>query len=463
MRRDVDMCHGPLLGGIIRYTVPIIFTGLLHLAFNAADLIVVGRFCGSLSIAAVGATGSLVALFVNLFNGMSIGAGVAIAHAAGAKNDRVLFRTVHTAMPLALIFGVVITLIGWFGSETILGWMGTPEDVLPLSALYFRIYSCGLILDLLYNYAAAILRAMGDTKGPLLFLTASGVLNVALNLVFVLGFDMGVAGVALATVLSKVLAAVLAVGSLMRRNDACKLYLRKMRFYKKQLFKILRIGVPAGIQSALFAISNILIQSSINSLGSVVMSGNAASANIEGFIYTAQASFATAAMNFVGQNVGAGDPRRVRRAMHTCLACVTVVGMGMGGAALFFGKSLLGIYITDSAQAIEYGLMRMTVIALTYFLCGWMDVVSSTIRGLGTSLVTMIVTVLGVCGVRILWIYTVFQIPQFHTSRWLYFSYPISWAVTFLTHLVLYHIIYGKWKAHLAARKESREAVPENT
>lgn len=456
MRRDVDMCHGPLLGGIIRYTVPIIFTGLLHLAFNAADLIVVGRFCGSLSIAAVGATGSLVALFVNLFNGMSIGAGVAIAHAAGAKNDRVLFRTVHTAMPLALIFGVVITLIGWFGSETILGWMGTPEDVLPLSALYFRIYSCGLILDLLYNYAAAILRAMGDTKGPLLFLTASGVLNVALNLVFVIGLKMDVAGVALATTLSKLLSAALVVVSLLRRTDACRLGITQIRFYKKELLKILHIGIPAGVQASLFGIANITVQSSVNSFGSAMISGSAAANNLGNFICTAMNSVSMAAMNFTGQNIGAKNIKRVRQVYHTCLASVAVMGAVLGGVARIFAAPLLGIYITDSPEAIANGILRLTVVGLSYWLCGICDVASSCIRGMGMSVLTMINSLVGACGLRILWLATVFNLPGWHTPTVVFLCFPISWIITFTAHVITYRIVYRRW---VRSAREEQSAV----
>lgn len=438
------MLQGPLFINIILYTVPIILTSLLQLLFNAADLVVVGRFCGSVSVAAVGATGAITNLIVNLFFGLSVGCGVSVAHGLGSRENNVVHRTVHTALPTALISGVILTVIGIAFSETFLRLMGTPENVLPLSAIYMKIYFAGITFNMVYNFCAAILRAAGDTKSPLIFLLFAGTVNVVLNVVFVTVFQMNVAGVALATTISQGISAILVTLALMRRDDACKLTLSKIRIYGPQLRKILRIGLPAGIQGSLFSISNVLIQSSVNSFGDVFMSGNAAAANIEGFVYVCLNSFQHTAVNFIGQNAGAKQLRRVTKTLGICLGCVCVVGLATGSLAYHFGPSLLSIYITDSQEAISYGMIRLAYICLPYFLCGLMDVATGALRGMGASFVPMVICVLGVCGIRIGWIYTVFQIPQFHTPQCLYFSYMFSWAVTFLFEIGAFFFVFRK-------------------
>lgn len=442
--RNQNMITGPLLSNIILYTIPIILTSILQLLFNAADLVVVGRFCGSISVAAVGATGSITNLMVNFFIGLSVGAGVSVAHGIGGHEDQAVHRTVHTALPLALISGIILTIIGISFSETFLTLMGTPETVLPLSTQYMKIYFAGITFTMVYNFCAAILRAAGDTKSPLIFLSLAGVLNVLLNLFFVMVLHMNVAGVALATTISQAVSAALVVLALMKRTDACRLEWRKLRFHRLQLTKILRIGLPAGIQSSLFAISNVLIQSSVNSFGDVFMSGNAASSNIEGFVYTSLNAFHQTAVNFIGQNAGAGQYKRVHRILWICLGCVTAVGVVMGGLAWSFGPQLLSFYITDSAEAISYGMIRLTYICLPYFLCGLMDVSTGALRGLGASFVPMLISILGVCGLRIGWIYTIFQVPAFHTPQCLYFSYTVSWTVTFLCQMAAFLMVYRK-------------------
>ena len=442
--RNETMLKGPLFPSIVRYTIPIILTSLLQLLFNAADLVVVGRFCGSISVAAVGATGAITNLIVNLFIGLSVGAGVSVAHGLGSQEDEVVHRTIHTALPTALLGGAFLTVIGITCSTGLLQLMDTPANVLVLSSLYMKIYFGGIIPIMVYNYCASILRAAGDTKGPLVYLTLAGVLNVILNLIFVTVFHMNVAGVALATTLSQAVAAALAVRALMRRQDACRLELKKMRFYKQQFMKMLRIGLPAGIQGSLFSISNVLIQSSINSFGDIVMSGNASAGNIEGFVYVALNAFHQTAVNFTGQNAGAGQYQRVRKVLLLCLACVTVVGLSLGLAVYALGPRLLSIYITDSAEAITYGVMRLGIICVTYFLCGLMDVTTGALRGLGSSVAPMVISILGVCGLRIAWIYTIFQIPQFHTTQCLYLSYPVSWIITFSIEFVAFFIIYRR-------------------
>ena len=443
-RLNKSMLDGPLLPNIISYTIPIILTSVLQLLFNAADLVVVGRFRGSLSVAAVSATNALINLIVNLFIGLSVGAGVAVAHALGSREDDVVHKTVHTALPTAIVGGAIVTVIGVSLSETFLRFMGTPENVLPLSSLYMKIYFGGMIFTMVYNFCASILRAAGDTKSPLIFLAISGVLNVVLNVIFVVCFHMNVEGVAIATVVSQALSAVLVVIALMRRQDSCHLELKKIRFYKPQLLKMIRIGLPAGIQGSLFSISNVIIQSSINSFGDVLMSGSGAAGSIEGFIYVTFNAFHQTAVNFTGQNAGAGQYKRVKKILYLCLVSSVVTTLAISIAAYGFGPQLLSIYITDSPQAIEYGMVRLGLIALPYFLCALMDVTTGALRGMGASVTPMLISVLGICGIRILWIYTIFQMPQFHTPQCLYLSYPISWAITFACHLTAFFIVYRK-------------------
>lgn len=438
------MLQGRLFPSIILYTIPIILTSLLQLLFNAADLIVVGRFCGSISVAAVGATGAITNLMINFFIGLSVGAGVTVAHALGSREDNVVHCTVHTALPMALLSGGILTVVGVCFSESFLRLMGTPDNVLPLSAVYMKIYFGGITFNMVYNFCAAILRAAGDTKSPLIFLCFAGVINVVLNVFFVTALHMNVAGVALATTISQAISAVLVTAALTRRTDACRLELRRIRFYKSQVMKMLRIGMPAGIQSSLFSISNVLIQSSVNSFGDVFMSGNAAAANIEGFVYVCLNAFHHTAVNFIGQNVGAKQYGRINRILWICLGCVSVVGLCTGLLAYSLGPKLLSIYITDSPEAISYGLIRLGFICLPYFLCGLMDVSTGALRGMGNSLAPMVISVLGVCVMRVGWIYTIFQIPRFHTPQCLYSSYAISWTLTFLCQIAAFYVVYRR-------------------
>lgn len=452
MRKNIDMVNGPLFSSILRYSVPIMLTSVLQLLFNAADLVVVGRYCGSIYMAAVSATSSIINLIINLFIGLSVGAGVAVAHGLGGQKDDEVHRTVHTTIPTALAAGIVLTITGITFAEDFLTMMSTPASVLPHSATYMRIYFGGMVFSMLYNFSASILRAAGDTKSPLIFLSISGVVNVVLNFIFVTVFHMNVDGVALATIISQALSAVLVTITLMRRTDACKLSLLKIRFYKSQLLKIIRIGLPAGIQGCLFSISNVVIQSSVNSFNSdAIMSGNGAALNIEGFIYVIQNSFHQAAVNFVGQNVGAHRFDRVKKVLFTCMGFVTVFSLIVGGAVWIFGEPLLSIYITDSPEAIVEGMVRLTYLAVPYFVCGLMDVAVGAIRGLGASVVPMLISILGVCGIRILWVYTIFQIPQYHTMPCLLSSYTISWTITFLCQSVAFFLVYKKKVRSLSA------------
>ena len=438
-KREINMTEGALLPNVIRYTVPIILTGLLQLLFNAADLVVVGQFCGSNSVGAVGATSSLINLIVNTFMGVSVGAGVSVAQAMGSGRAEEIRRNVHTAIPVAAIVGLGLTVVGLVLAPLLLGWMGTPSEYIHLSTLYVRVYFCGMVPQMVYNFGAAILRAAGDSRGPLLYLSLAGVVNVVLNVIFVTVFTMDVAGVALATSLSQTLAAVLVVRALARRTDDCRLERKHLRIYRGPLLRMLRIGVPAGIQSSLFSVSNVLIQSTINTFGPVVGSGHAAGGSIEGFAYIVMNAFQQTAMNFTGQNVGAMRYGRVRSILRTCLVSVSVVGITAGVLIRLLAEPLLGLYITDSPEAITYGIIRLTYICLPYFLCGIMEVISGTIRGMGVSLLPTVVTIFSVCVLRVCWVWFVF--PQFGTLESLYISYPISWVLNFVALLVIYVVL----------------------
>ena len=435
------MCEGPLTKKIILYAIPVILTGVLQLLFNAADLVIVGRFCGSLSVAAVGATGSLINLIVTVFIGLSVGAGVMVAQGIGAGNNEDVHKTVHTALPAALIGGLALTGVGVGCARLFLTWMGTQPDVIDKSVIYMQIYFCGMAGSMIYNFGASILRAAGDIRSPLAFLSAAGVLNVLLNVLFVVALHMDVAGVALATVISQALSALLVTGALTKRDDMCRLFLRDMRISPPHLARMVRIGLPAGIQGAMFSISNVLIQSSVNSFGSVAMSGNASAGNIEGFVYISMNAFQQTATNFTGQNYGAKQYGRIRRITLICLLCVTVVGAGMGNLGYLFSEQLLGIYITDSAEAVKVGMLRMSIISTLYFLDGVMEVMTGVLRGMGRSALPMAVTVMGVCVFRVAWLFTVFRMPEYHTLKVLYLSYPVSWIITFTVELVIYLIL----------------------
>jgi len=453
----MDMCEGPLFKKIVLYTIPIILTGVLQLLFNAADLIVVGRFSsiGTLAVGAVGSTGSLINLLVNAFIGLSVGTGVKTAQAIGASEPDSIRRIIHTSIPAAAICGIILTVIGVFGSGYFLTLMGTTENLLPLATKYMQIYFCGITATLIYNFGASILRAAGDTKSPLRYLTIAGVLNVALNLIFVLFFKMDVDGVALATAISQTLSAVLVIRALILRTDACRLDLRQMRIHGRTLFEIMRIGVPAGIQSCMFSFSNVIIQSSVNSFNNdLLLAGQSASASIEGFVYVSMNAFHQTSLNFTGQNYGAKKFHRIGKILLICLVCVSILGFSLGALCYTFGEQLLSIYISDPikanvAEAISFGLTRMLYVLLPYFLCGIMDVFSGVIRGMGVALPPMIISLIGVCVFRVGWIYTVFQIPQYHTIESIYVSYPISWCLTIIAQLVLYLITLHSAKKKL--------------
>lgn len=446
------MCNGPLLGKILLFALPLMLSGILQLLFNAADVVVVGRFSGSHALAAVGSTGALINLLVNVFLGLSIGTNVLTAQYFGAKNEKGLSETVHTSILLSFVFGVLLIAVGILLAKPLLRLMATPDEVLDQAALYMQIYFVGMPAMMAYNFGAAILRAIGDTRRPLYYLLMSGVVNVILNLCFVVVFHMGVAGVALATVASQMISAFLVLRCLIKSDGMYRLELRKLRLYKDKVINMARIGLPAGIQGAIFSISNVLIQSSINSFGSIAMAGNTAAGNLEGFVYTSMNSIYQTALSFTSQNMGAGNHKRIRKILGICLIVVTVIGlvMGLGGYAM--GETLLGIYSSDP-EVIQYGIRRLSLVCAPYFLCGLMDVTVGSLRGMGYSFMPMVVSLIGACGFRVLWILTVFQ---WHRSlRTLYFSYPISWALTAGTHLICWWVLTKKYQ------EKDREKVRE--
>lgn len=438
---EIDMCNGPLFGKILIFYIPLMLSGILQLLFNAADIVVVGRFAGSESLAAVGATGSLTNLIVNLFIGLSVGTNVLVAHYFGAGQKEELKSMVQTAVATAAVSGVILIFVGFFVSHPALSLMGTPDDVISHSVLYMRIYFAGMPFMMVYNFGSAVLRAVGDTKRPLYFLLLAGVVNVILNLFFVITLHMGVAGVATATAISQAVSAALVVRCLIMTDAAYKLVLRGIRIVPDQLVKMVQIGIPAGLQGALFSISNVLIQSSVNSFGSTAMAGNTAGSNIEGFVYTAMNAFHQAAISFTGQNYGAMKFRRVGKITAICLGSVTVVGLLMGCGAYLGSGVLLKLYSPD-IKVIRYGVLRMAYICTPYFLCGIMDVMVGVLRGMGYSIMPMLVSLTGACLFRVVWIYTVFQ--RIHTLECLYISYPISWTLTFLVHLICFAVVYRK-------------------
>ncbi len=438
---EIDMCSGPLLGKIMIFYVPLMLSGVLKLLFNAADIVVVGRFAGNEALAAVGSTGSLTNLIVNLFIGLSVGTNVLVARFYGAKQDGELTETVQTAIATAMAGGIILIFLGFFLSKPALGWMGTPDNVIEHSVLYMRIYFIGMPFMMVYNFGSAVLRAVGDTKRPLYYLLIAGVINVILNLIFVIAFSMGVAGVAAATVISQAVSAALVVRCLIRTDSAYRLELQGIKIVPDKLLKMIQIGVPAGMQGALFSISNVLIQSSVNSFGSVAMAGNTAGSNIEGFVYTAMNAFHQAAISFSGQNYGARKYKRISRVLLICELLVLGVGIVLGNAAYLLGGTLLKLYTVDP-EVIQYGILRMRIICTTYCLCGMMDVAVGALRGMGYAIMPMLVSLTGACLFRVVWIYTVFQ--SYRTLKCLYISYPISWGLTFAVHMVCFVIAFGR-------------------
>ena len=442
---EIDMCNGPILKKMLLFALPLMLSSILQLLFNAADIVVVGRFAGDDSLAAVGSTSSLINLLTNLFIGLSVGANVLVAKYFGAKKEAELRETVHTAMTLSLIGGVVLTIIGVVGAPIILTWMQSPPEVFSLAVIYLRVYFVGMTATMVYNFGSSILRAIGDTKRPLYYLSVAGVVNVVLNLFFVIVFHWGVFGVGIATVISQVISAALVLRCLLREQGGIRLDIKKLGINRGKLLQIMQIGLPAGFQGMLFSLSNVVIQSSVNSFGATVVAGNSAASNIEGFVYVGMNAFYQAAISFMGQNVGAGKYNRVNKILLSAETCVIVIGFVLGMIVMIFAEPLLGLY-TDSPEVVQAGTVRLGIICATYFLCGMMDVMVGALRGLGYSIAPMIVSLLGACVFRLLWIATVFQMDRFHTIETVYISYPISWTLTFLAHVVTFVIVRNRLK-----------------
>ncbi len=455
----MNMTEGPLLWKIISYSVPLILTGILSLLYNAADLIVVGNFAGSDALAAVSSTGSLNGLIVNILLGLSIGSAVIAAQHFGAGEDEQVSQVLHTSVITAFVGGFIIMAVGLLFSRTFLVWMDTDERVLDAAALYMKIIFLGAPGNLVYNYCASVLRASGDTKRPLLFLSVSGAVNVLFNLVLVIAFHMGVAGVAIATIVSQYLSAVLILIYLSKQKGALHFSFRELKFHRRTFRRIIWVGVPCVIQSSMFSISNVMIQSSINSFGSVVVAGNGAGSNIEGFIYNAMNAVYQAALTFTGQNVGAKKPKRVLRTLGACLLVVFLAWAIIGGVALLFREPLVSLYVNsdepDFEAVVASGVERMAYVASFYFLCGMMDVVVGCLRGIGKTLGPAIVSLLGACGFRIVWIFTIFRYYfEYHREDALgvlYMSYPVSWLITGGVQLVMCIMAYREFKKRVDA------------
>jgi putative MATE family efflux protein len=437
---EIDMCNGPILSKLLLFALPLMCSSVLQLLFNAADVIVVGRYAGDNSLAAVGSTTSLINLLVNFFMGLSIGANVLVAKYYGAKKDKELSDTIHTAMLLSIFSGMALTVIGLVAAKQILIWMDTPDEVLDLAVQYLRIYFCGMTATMLYNFGASILRAVGDTRRPLYYLSFAGVVNVVLNLIFVIQFKMDVAGVGIATVISQCISAFLVVRCLMKEQGNIRLELKKMRVNPQIFLQILRIGLPASLQGIVFSLSNVIIQASVNSFGATVVAGNSAASNIEGFVYVAMNAFYQACISFTGQNAGAGKYERINRILFCAEGCALVTGVVLGNGAVLFGDHLLRLY-TNSDVVVAAGMDRLRIVSRTYALCGMMDSMVGALRGLGYSVVPMFISIIGACGLRLFWIFTFFRLEQFHTVQSLYSTYPVSWIVTLTADIISYVII----------------------
>lgn len=447
-KKVVNMLEGPLLGPIFLFAMPLFITSVLQLAFNAVDIIVVGKFTGHHALAAVGSTGPVINLLVTMFMGISIGASVIMGQNVGARDFKNAQDTLHTAIGISILGGIIVLFAGYFTAMPLLKLMQTPPEVIELAGEYLKIYYIGMPGFMVYNFGAALLRAIGDSKRPMYFLTISGVFNVICNLIFVIVFKMGVAGVAIATSISQYIAAALIVASLLKADGYMKLFIDKIRISKDKALGMMRIGLPAGFQGALFSISNILIQSGINSFGSVVMAGNTAAGNLEGFVYMGMNSIYQTSLSFTSQNMGAKQYDRVKKIFWTCVGVVIGVGLFLGVGAWLFGDKLLRLY-TSEPEVIKYGVERLGVVSATYFLCGIMDTMVGGLRGMGYSITPMVVSLTAVCIFRMIWIATIFQ--SIHTPVILYLSYPVSWIFAAIGHYINYLYAMKKLKKLQAA------------
>ena len=442
---SMNLSEGSIIKKLFLFAMPLIASGILQLFFNAADVIVVGKFAGDNALAAVGSNSSIINLLINVFMGLSVGANVLVAQFFAGKQEEELRKTVHTAITVSVVCGAFLAVVGFIAARQLLTWMQSPPEVISLSTLYLRIYFLGMPANMAYNFGAAILRGIGDTKRPLYYLTFAGVVNVVLNMILVILFHMDVAGVAIATVVSQIVSAVLVLRCLMKEEGAVRLETQYLGIDKHILVKIIQIGLPAGVQGSLFSLSNVIIQSSVNSFGATIVAGNSAAQNVEGFAYIAMNAFSQATVAFVSQNVGAGKYERINRVIVITMLSVCAIGLVFGNALYIFGEPVLGMY-SDNPLVIQAGLKRLSIICTTYALCGMMDCMVGALRGLGYSVMPMIVSLLGACAFRMAWIFIFFQIGRFHTIDTVYFAYPISWTLTVSVHMICFLVIRKKLK-----------------
>ncbi len=442
-KNEINMTEGKMLGKILQFTIPLMLSGMLQLFYNAADIIVVGRFAGEQALAAVGSTSSLNNLLVCIFVGLSVGSNVIAARSYGGKDYDAFSRNMHTSVVVSIIGGFITAIFGAIFIYPILKLMDSPSDVIDLSAKYMKIIFIGLPAQMLYNFGAAILRAIGDTKKPLFILGVSGLVNVILNIILVVFFHMDVDGVAIATITSQYISAAFIVIYLSRLQSLPTLSFKKLRVHKNEFLIMLKIGVPSGINSSLFSLSNVVIQSAVNSFGSVIIAGNSVGSSLEGFIYAAMNSFHHSALTFAGQNSGAKKYARLSKGIGICIICVTITGLVTGFFFLFYGEQFASIY-NKNQDVINAAIYRMSIICPTYFLCGIMDVINGALRGLGHSLRPMLISIITVCGLRIMFVLCIF--PVFHDLFLLYASWPVSWILSIITQLLLLIYFIGKLK-----------------
>ena len=435
---EIDMCNGSIMDKLISFSLPLMLSGILQLMFNAVDIVVVGRFSGSQALAAVGSTTALINIFTNLFIGISLGANVLAARFYASGKEKEMSETVHTAITLALISGIIMAVVGLVLAKWALWLMGTPSDVIELSTLYMRIYFCGMPFFMLYNYGAAILRAVGDTKRPLVFLIISGVANAGLNMILVIIFHMGVAGVGIGTVISQLISCVLVLRCLYKSEGCYQLRFSKLRIQKVYLRQIFQVGIPAGIQSTVINFSNALLQSSVNSFGSTAMAGYTAANNILGFLYASVNAVTQACMSFTSQNYGVGKYKRMDRVLINCLILSVVISGVLGCGSYAFGTEILKVY-TEDPKVIQCGLEILSMTTVTYFLCGIMDLFPGALRGMGRSGVPMILSIIGTVGTRIVWIFMLF--PQHRSLKFLFISYPASWLFTIVMQVICFYFV----------------------
>lgn len=453
---EIDMCNGSIMDKLISFSLPLMLSGILQLMFNAVDIVVVGRFSGSQALAAVGSTTALINIFTNLFIGISLGANVLAARFYASGKEKEMSETVHTAITLALISGIIMAGVGLLLAKLALELMGTPSDVIELSTLYMRIYFCGMPFFMLYNYGAAILRAVGDTKRPLIFLIISGVANAGLNMILVIIFHMGVAGVGIGTVISQLISCILVLRCLYKSEGCYQLRFSKLRIQKVYLRQIFQVGIPAGIQSTVINFSNALLQSSVNSFGSTAMAGYTAANNILGFLYASVNAVTQACMSFTSQNYGVGKYKRMDRVLINCLILSVVISGVLGCGSYAFGTEILKVY-TEDPKVIQCGLEILSMTTVTYFLCGIMDLFPGALRGMGRSGVPMILSIIGTVGTRIVWIFMLF--PQHRSLKFLFVSYPASWLFTIVMQVICFYFVRKQVHAAFFDKAERQQPM----